>query len=55
LGPDQLNEGRDLAITTDFRAVLAEATLAVMKAPRMDVVFPGISFSGNSLPGVVKV
>jgi uncharacterized protein (DUF1501 family) len=55
LGPDQLNEGRDLAITTDFRAVLAEVTLAVMKAPRMDVVFPGISFAGNSLPGVIKV
>jgi uncharacterized protein (DUF1501 family) len=54
LGPEQLNEGRDLTVTTDFRAVLAEATLAVLHAPRMEQVFPGISFPGNSLPGVLK-
>jgi uncharacterized protein (DUF1501 family) len=54
LGPEQLNEGRDLTVTTDFRAVLAEATLAVLHAPRMEQVFPGISFHSNSLPGVLK-
>jgi uncharacterized protein (DUF1501 family) len=54
LGPEQLNEGRDLTVTTDFRAVLAEATLSVMKAPQLQHVFPGISFAGNSFPGVLK-
>ncbi len=54
LSPDQLNEGRDLAITTDFRSVLAEATLAAMKAPRLDRIFPGISITSNSLPGLIK-
>ncbi len=54
LGPDQLNEGRDLTVTTDFRAVLAEATRATMRAPRMEQVFPGISFADNNLPGVLK-
>jgi uncharacterized protein (DUF1501 family) len=55
LGPDQLNEGRDLTVTTDFRTVLAEATLRVMKAPRMVAVFPGMPLDMNHLPGIVKV
>jgi uncharacterized protein (DUF1501 family) len=54
LGPDQLNEGRDLTVTTDFRAVLAEATLRVMKAPRMEAVFPGMFIDMSHLPGIVK-
>jgi uncharacterized protein (DUF1501 family) len=54
LGPEQLNEGRDLAITTDFRAVLAEATLATMRAPRIEQVFPGISIERNTMPGILK-
>jgi uncharacterized protein (DUF1501 family) len=54
LGPEQLNEGRDLSVTTDFRAVLAEATLAVLRAPHMEQVFPGVSFASHNLPGVLK-
>jgi len=54
LGPEQLNEGRDLTVTTDFRAVLAEATLSVMNAPRIGRIFPGISLLESSLPGILK-
>lgn len=41
LGPDQLNEGRDLKVTTDFRNVLGEAALRSLGAKNLDVVFPG--------------
>ncbi len=41
LGPDQLNEGRDLKVTTDFRNVLGEAALHSLGAKNLDVVFPG--------------
>ena len=37
----QLNEGRDLAVTTDFRRVLGEAAFKTLGAKNMDVVFPG--------------
>lgn len=37
----QLNEGRDLAVTTDFRCVLAEAAHKTLGARNLDVVFPG--------------
>ncbi len=55
LGPEQLNEGRDLVVTTDFRAVLAEATQAVLRGAHLSRVFPGISLSDNGLPGIVNV
>jgi uncharacterized protein (DUF1501 family) len=38
---DQLNEGRDLKVTTDFRNVLGEAAYRTLGARRLDVVFPG--------------
>jgi len=41
LGPDQLNEGRDLKVTTDFRNVLGEAALRTLGAKNLDIVFPG--------------
>jgi len=37
----QLNEGRDLKVTTDFRNVLGEAAFKTLGARRLDVVFPG--------------
>jgi uncharacterized protein (DUF1501 family) len=37
----QLNEGRDLAVTTDFRQVLGEAVANSMGATNLDLVFPG--------------
>ena len=41
LNDDQLNEGRDLAVTTDFRNVLGEAAYKTLGAHKLDVVFPG--------------
>ncbi len=40
LAPEQLNEGRDLKITTDFRRVLAEASYKQLGAHDMAVTFP---------------
>ena len=41
LAPEQLNEGRDLAVTTDFRQVLAEAAFKQIGARDLDLTFPG--------------
>jgi uncharacterized protein (DUF1501 family) len=41
LDNSQLNEGRDLAVTTDFRRVLGEAAYKTLGARNMEAVFPG--------------
>jgi len=41
LDQSQLNEGRDLALTTDFRRVLGEAVYAHLGNKKLDQVFPG--------------
>jgi len=41
LSNEQLNEGRDLSVTTDFRNVLGEAAYKTLGSRRLDVVFPG--------------
>ena len=41
LDKSQLNEGRDLAVTTDFRRVLGEAAYRSLGARNLEVVFPG--------------
>jgi uncharacterized protein (DUF1501 family) len=41
LANDQLNEGRDLAVTTDFRQVLGEAVTQSIGARNLELVFPG--------------
>jgi uncharacterized protein (DUF1501 family) len=41
LANEQLNEGRDLAVTTDFRTVLGEAAYKTLGSRQLDVVFPG--------------
>lgn len=43
LGRDQLFEGRDLAVTTDFRDVFSELLVGHLGCPRIDTVFPGYS------------
>jgi uncharacterized protein (DUF1501 family) len=40
LAPDQLFEGRDLALTTDFRDVFAEILIKHMRAKDLSKVFP---------------
>ncbi|MFI5103490.1 MAG: DUF1501 domain-containing protein [Terriglobales bacterium] len=46
LQPGQLYEGRDLAVTTDFRQVLGEALNRHLGAGNLDKVFPGFDKSG---------
>ena len=41
LDQSQLYEGRDLALTTDFRVVLSEAVSRHLGNPRVEQVFPG--------------
>ncbi|HEX9602624.1 MAG TPA: DUF1501 domain-containing protein [Myxococcales bacterium] len=53
LSDDQLFEGRDLAVTTDLRAVLAAAARAQLGATDVPALFPG--YSGPVLPGLVRV
>jgi uncharacterized protein (DUF1501 family) len=43
LANEQLNQGRDLALTTDFRAVLGEVVKHTMGAENLELVFPGAS------------
>ncbi len=41
LAQEQLNEGRDLAVTTDFRRVLGEAAYTTLGSRDLNTVFPG--------------
>ncbi len=41
LADEQLNEGRDLMVTTDFRRVLGEAAWKTLGAKNLELVFPG--------------
>jgi uncharacterized protein (DUF1501 family) len=41
LDNDQLNEGRDLALTTDYRQVLSEVVTRTLGAENLESVFPG--------------
>jgi uncharacterized protein (DUF1501 family) len=47
LANEQLNEGRDLAVTTDFRQVLGEAVAKTLGATNLDLVFPGAQLRTN--------
>ena len=38
---EQLYEGRDLALTTDFRAVFSEVAARHLGAEKLDAIFPG--------------
>lgn len=50
LANEQLNEGRDLALTTDYRAVLGEVLTRQLGAADMNAVFPGAGLQpGNFL------
>ncbi len=42
---EQLNEGRDLALTTDYRQVLGEVVTHSLGAENLEMVFPGAQLS----------
>lgn len=47
LAPEQLYEGRDLALTTDFRAVFTEVVMTQLGAVDGAAVFPGFAPTGG--------
>lgn len=51
LAPEQLYQGRDLAVTTDFRDVLGELTARHLKAGATSSVFPGYKPDYSGLLG----
>jgi uncharacterized protein (DUF1501 family) len=55
LRPEQLYEGRDLAITTDFRDLLGEVLTRHMGIIDLTRVFPGHTAEAARFPGVIRV
>jgi uncharacterized protein (DUF1501 family) len=53
LAPEQLNEGRDLVVTTDFRQVLGEAAYKTIGARNLDLVFPGAHLHQQQFLGLI--
>jgi uncharacterized protein (DUF1501 family) len=51
LKPDQLNEGRDLALTTDFRDVFSEAVYKHLGSTDLAKIFPGYQASTSKFRG----
>jgi uncharacterized protein (DUF1501 family) len=53
LAPEQLYEGRDLALTTDFRRVLGEGVYRHLGNKQLDQVFPGFENSPRDFLGLL--
>ena len=54
LAPERLYDGRDLAITTDFRDLLGEVLTRHLGARDLSRVFPGYAVSPSRFPGVMR-
>jgi uncharacterized protein (DUF1501 family) len=52
LSNEQLNEGRDLTITTDYRNVLGEVVSKTLGANNLEVTFPGARLTPNHFLGL---
>ncbi|HXM98520.1 MAG TPA: DUF1501 domain-containing protein [Candidatus Dormibacteraeota bacterium] len=50
----QLNEGRDLALTTDFRTVLGEVLSNHLGVKNLAPVFPGFDNNPRKFPGLIR-
>jgi len=53
LADHQLNEGRDLAITTDYRQVLGEVVSKTIGATNLETTFPGAKLNQKQFLGLV--
>lgn len=51
--PSNYYEGRDLALTTDFRSVFSEVAARGLGATRMESVFPGFAGGTESWLGML--
>ncbi len=54
LAPEQLNEGRDLTLTTDFRSVLGEVISSHLGTHDLGSVFPGFENDPRKFPKLIK-
>ncbi|HVV45650.1 MAG TPA: DUF1501 domain-containing protein, partial [Bryobacteraceae bacterium] len=54
LAPGKLHEGRDLALTTDFRDVLSEAVWSHLGNRSIDAVFPNYDANPSKFPGFLR-
>ena len=54
LEPEQLNEDRDLALTTDFRDVFAEVLVRHLDCGKPEAVFPRFAIDGSRFAGIVR-
>ncbi len=54
LNDHQLNEGRDLALTTDFRSVVGEILAKHIGVADLKPVFPGFDNNRAKFPGLIK-
>ena len=54
LAPDKLNDGRDLAMTTDFRDVFAEAAVRHLGAANLKAIFPKFAASPERFKGLLR-
>ncbi|MEX2272537.1 MAG: DUF1501 domain-containing protein [Vicinamibacterales bacterium] len=53
LAGEQLNENRDLALTTDFRDVLAELLVGHLGCEKPDAIFPGYGVDRTRFTGIL--
>ena len=54
LNDHQLNEGRDLALTTDFRSVVGEILTKHIGVKDLTTVFPGFDNNSRKFLGLIK-
>jgi uncharacterized protein (DUF1501 family) len=50
---EQLNEGRDLTVTTDFRRVLGEAGSKTLGSKNLELVFPGAGLNHDKFLNLI--
>jgi len=54
LDPSQRYQGRDLAVTTDFRDLFAELLARHLGGADLGAVFPGYELSAARYPGAIR-
>ena len=54
LNDHQLNEGRDLALTTDFRSAVGEILAKHIGVKELNAVFPGFDNNPRKYPGMIR-
>jgi uncharacterized protein (DUF1501 family) len=53
LANEQLNDGRELAVTTDFRNVLGEVASKTLGSRNLETIFPGAELNRESFLNLI--